>query len=58
MYYLFFSDATLEEAWKPTAHRKISAARREWRSDSAAEAAPLIVVPSEVVKSEEDAVEV
>ena len=30
----------------------------EWRSDSAAEAAPLIVVPSEVVKGGEDAVEV
>ena len=35
-------------------HRTISATR----SDSAAEAAPLIVVPSEVVKGGEDAVEV
>ncbi len=31
---------------------------RHWRSDSAAEAAPLVVVPSEVVKGREDAVEV
>ncbi len=31
---------------------------RHWKSDSAAEAAPLIIVPSEVVKGGEDAVEV
>ncbi len=43
-----------KKPWKPKPHRTISATR----SDSAAEAAPLIVVHSEVVKGGEDAVEV